>query len=368
MRAIKTSAPGSATVNPSTPEPSLTPKPNFLLVRVKAIALNPTDWKHVDRCPAPNLTVGCDFAGEILEVGPGVTKNLKKGDRVAGFTHGCKKGDEEAGCFAEVARPKGDTAMKVPEGVTDLQACTVGVGIATVAQGMYLSLEAPLPEEAAGLGLRGAGDDVGGPKKGDPILVYGGSTATGLWALQFARLSGLEPVTTCSPDNFDLVKSYGASAAFSYKDSDCGAQIRANTKNKLRHAFDCITEGSSFQICCDALSSESSETDDSKKPQYSGLLPINYETFPRKDIAARYTMAYSMNGEPKQGKNGEEPGDQREFEFLKGFTGLTEKLWGERKLKSPPELVREGGLEGVLEGLKDLKEGRVRGGKLVYAI
>ena len=188
MRAIQTSAPGLAVINPSATEPSLSAKPNFLRVRVKAIALNPTDWKHIDRFSGPDQTVGCDYAGEVLEVGPGVTKDLKKGDRVAGFAHGCNYGDPEAGAFGEIVRPKGDVTMKVPEGVNDLQACVSGVGIATVAQAVFLSLGAPLPEAAKALGLRGTGDDVGGPKKGEPILIYGGSSATGLWALQFAKL------------------------------------------------------------------------------------------------------------------------------------------------------------------------------------
>lgn len=30
----------------------------------------------------------CDYAGVVEEVGPGVTKPLKKGDRVCGFAHG----------------------------------------------------------------------------------------------------------------------------------------------------------------------------------------------------------------------------------------------------------------------------------------
>lgn len=30
----------------------------------------------------------CDYAGVIEEVGPGVTKALKKGDRICGFAHG----------------------------------------------------------------------------------------------------------------------------------------------------------------------------------------------------------------------------------------------------------------------------------------
>jgi NADPH:quinone reductase-like Zn-dependent oxidoreductase len=41
-------------------------------------------------------------------------------------------------------------------------------------------------------------------------LVYGGSTAVGMFAVQLAKLAGYKVVATASPKNFDLVKSYGA--------------------------------------------------------------------------------------------------------------------------------------------------------------
>lgn len=36
--------------------------------------------------------VGCDFAGVVEELGPDAPANLKVGDRVAGFVHGCEYG------------------------------------------------------------------------------------------------------------------------------------------------------------------------------------------------------------------------------------------------------------------------------------
>lgn len=64
------------------------PKDEWVLVKVKAIALNPTDWKHIDYSIAdPGARVGCDYAGVVEECGNRVTK-FKKGDRIAGFVHG----------------------------------------------------------------------------------------------------------------------------------------------------------------------------------------------------------------------------------------------------------------------------------------
>ncbi|KAM3557265.1 hypothetical protein ARSEF4850_005140 [Beauveria asiatica] len=58
--------------------------PGWLLVRVKAVAINPTDWKHVAWGGADiRCRVGCDHAGVVEEVGDNVD-GWKKGDRIAG--------------------------------------------------------------------------------------------------------------------------------------------------------------------------------------------------------------------------------------------------------------------------------------------
>lgn len=60
------------------------PGPGQLLVKVYATALNPVDWKiqelgiFVDKYPA---VLGSDIAGEVVEVGQGVT-GFTKGQRV----------------------------------------------------------------------------------------------------------------------------------------------------------------------------------------------------------------------------------------------------------------------------------------------
>ena len=61
--------------------------------------------------------------------------------------------------------------MKIPENLSDEQAATLGVGITTVGQALYQSLGLPLQ---------------GRKNHGATLLVYGGSTATGSLAIQFA--------------------------------------------------------------------------------------------------------------------------------------------------------------------------------------
>lgn len=60
----------------------------LVLVRVKAVALNPTDWKSVAMGQAAGTRIGCDYAGVVEAVAPGVSKSLEKGDRVCGMVSG----------------------------------------------------------------------------------------------------------------------------------------------------------------------------------------------------------------------------------------------------------------------------------------
>ena len=55
-----------------------------VVIKNKAVAVNPVDWKVQDKggfVKSWPILLGEDFAGEIVEVGEGV-KHLKKGDRV----------------------------------------------------------------------------------------------------------------------------------------------------------------------------------------------------------------------------------------------------------------------------------------------
>lgn len=87
---------------------------DYILVKVEAIALNPTDWKHTTELiakPDYHHTIGCDYAGTVVVIGSSVTKRFSIGDRVAGYAHGSKHEDPESGCFAQYAKAKGDIAV-----------------------------------------------------------------------------------------------------------------------------------------------------------------------------------------------------------------------------------------------------------------
>jgi len=185
-----------------------------------------------------------------------------------------------------------------------------------------------------------------------------GSTATGSLAIQYALLSGCEVITTCSPRNFAFVRSLGASAAFDYKEENVASKIREHTKDKLTKVFDCISEGESPKICSEAISSQGGTV--------SYLLPAKHD---RSDVANKHTLAYTVTGEAfKFGPKVEYPANPADFEFAKKFWELSAKLIASKQLSVHPPKVGKGGLEGIFDGLQQLREGKVSGTKLVYQI
>lgn len=178
-------------------------------------------------------------------------KNVQVGDRVASFVHGgryvgvgsfarqsslslsflCCSWDTEykLGRCSEYIVTEGTLVWKVPENITFEEAAALGgVGPHTAFQALYLRLGIPKPSTPPSA-----------PQQS--IFIYGGSTSVGLYAIQLAKLSGLNVITSCSPRNFDLVKSLGATDAYDYSDTSNPAKIKAQYP-ELALGFDCIAE------------------------------------------------------------------------------------------------------------------------------
>lgn len=82
------------------------PKDNEVIIKNHAIAINPVDWKIQDSgmfIKSWPIVLGCDVAGEIVEVGSSV-KQLKKGDRVAGHAISLATQDSRNGAFQSTLR------------------------------------------------------------------------------------------------------------------------------------------------------------------------------------------------------------------------------------------------------------------------
>ncbi|KAF2117007.1 chaperonin 10-like protein [Lophiotrema nucula] len=331
------STPEGAQLRSNVPLPKL--RDDYIIIKTKYVALNPTDWKSIKGKRAPGAVAGCDYAGVIEEIGKGVTKPFKKGDKVAGFVSGSNPWNHDYGAFAQHITAKGDIQMKIADNVPLEQASTLGVGITTVGQGLFQSLGLPLPPNKV--------------SEPTPILIYGASTATGTLAVQFAKLVGATVYATASPKNHELVKSLGADYVFDYRDPDVGKKIREASNDSLTLAFDTISEESSAAISAAALSS--------KGGHYSALLNIKS---PREDVKSSLTMAYTALGEKHSDAF---PESQEDWEYGVKFWNLSEGLINDGTIKTHPIDIR-GGLEDIPQGLADLQNGKVSGAKLVYKI
>ena len=131
------------------------------------------------------------------------------------------------------------------------------------------------------------------------------------------------------------------------------------TDNKLKLAWDTISEKGSAKFCADALSSDGSGC------IYGTILPIKS---PREDVESIGTLMYSIFGESFKFGPSEIPTSSEDFEYAKKFLTMTEGLLKDGKIKAHKQTVGKDGLEGALKGMEDMKNGKVSGEKLVYRV
>jgi NADPH:quinone reductase-like Zn-dependent oxidoreductase len=203
-----------------------------------------------------------------------------------------------------------------------------------------------------------------------PILIYGGSTATGILGIQFAKLSGCKVITTCSPRNADYVRSLGADAVVDYtpyaSDADgFAARIREEVgSDDLTLAWDCVGTEATARLCVAAMSR-------AKGGKYRSLLRVDDGVVKgiNEKVDSGFSFAYFIFGENFK-KWTDLPAKPEDFEFGKMFWELARQLLAEGKVKPARRDVNRGGkgLEGVLKGLQEMREGKVSGVKMVYTL
>jgi NADPH:quinone reductase-like Zn-dependent oxidoreductase len=206
-------------------------------------------------------------------------------------------------------------------------------------QGLYKHFGLPLPNKPA--------------EKPFPVLIYGGSTATGIYAIQFAKASGLTVVTTASPKNFDYLRSVGADAVFDYKSPTCADDIKNFTDGKLEFSWDCTGYGE--DICVQAMGGPG-------KGKLASIEPLS--NYP-------WTLAYDVLGETYIGLGGKlREADPEELEFATMFMEIARGMLSRGELKVIRQTVNKGGmgLEGVLFGINEVRNNRVSAEKLVYTM
>lgn len=325
------------------------------LCQVAAVGLNPGDAKSSDYTSSPGSIGGFDFAGVVLQVGPGVTR-FRPGDRVAGFAYGYNADDKLTGAFAEIVLAMEDFTLKIPPDWTFEQGATLGTIVATASLALSHYLDIPLPEDTSRQINRSSDGN------SEYVLVSGAATATGLVATQLLRLAGFRPVATCSPGNAELVRSLGAVATLDYRSPTCGADIRVLTGNSLSRVLDCVTSAETMAMCYAAIGSRGG--------RYIALDSVSaHVKYTRRDVSADWVMALAMFGHPVRlaGVYGR-PATPALRELGARAFCMAEALVEGGALRGPPFRVRAGGLAAVEGGIEDLRKGRIKGEKLVYPL
>jgi NADPH:quinone reductase-like Zn-dependent oxidoreductase len=192
----------------------LTPAAGQVLVRVRASSLNYRDLitiegRYARSAPKPDLIPLSDGAGEVVAVGPGVTR-VKMGDRVAGtFMQRWSGGEADEQAFTSAMGGSIDGML------TELAVLEEG-GVVRLPEHMSYEEGATLP--CAAVTAWHALVPFGALKAGDTVVVQG-TGGVSIFALQIARMAGARVIgTSSSPAKAERLKSMGASDVINYRD------------------------------------------------------------------------------------------------------------------------------------------------------
>jgi alcohol dehydrogenase len=173
-----------------------------VVIRVKASSFNYHDVFTVKGMPGIKVplpvVIGLDMAGEIAEVGPGVT-GWKIGDRVLVNPLNKKKGlmgEMLDGGMEEFCLIAADQLIPMPDGVRFEEAASLPVAYGT-AHRMLVTHNTV--------------------KKGDRVLILGASGGVGTGCVILSKLLGAEVIACASsPEKMQKLKDMGADEAVNY--------------------------------------------------------------------------------------------------------------------------------------------------------
>ncbi|KAI9834532.1 MAG: hypothetical protein M1819_002908 [Sarea resinae] len=138
---------------------------------------------------------------------------------------GSSQGEVEGvGAYSKYCIAEERIAFKIPEGISSIEAATLPLSANTAWLGLFA-------KECLGLARVSAEPQY--------LLVWGGSSTVGSYAIQLAHVHNIQVVTTCSPRNFEAVKAAGATHVFDYNDPEVVDKIRRAVPD-LSYVFDTI--------------------------------------------------------------------------------------------------------------------------------
>ncbi|MEU4980155.1 NADP-dependent oxidoreductase [Streptomyces sp. NPDC021969] len=186
-------------VRPQRPEP----RPNEVLVRVRAAGVNPTDWKHRATggfLGEPPFVLGWDVSGVVESVGIGVAA-FRPGDEVFGmlsypFGHGS---------HAEYVTAPARTFAPKPAGIDHVQAGALPLVSLTAWQALVERAEV---------------------QPGQRVLVHAAAGGVGHVAVQIAKARGARVIGTASAGKHEFLRCLGADETVDYRETDFAEAVK----------------------------------------------------------------------------------------------------------------------------------------------
>ena len=216
----KTGSPDVIQLKPFTLE---APGPGQVLVRHKAIGVNYTDvYYRNGTYPQASLPgkLGHEAAGVVEAIGQGVS-NVKEGDRVAYVV-------ASPGCYSTARIISADVLLKIPSEL-DFE-----MAAAMLLKGMTVSY---LFKRVANL------------QPFHKVLFHAAAGGTGLIAMQWAKMMGVEITgTVSSEEKKELAKNYGATNVVNYVRENFVERIRDMTQGRgVDVVFDSVGASTFYQ-------------------------------------------------------------------------------------------------------------------------
>jgi NADPH2:quinone reductase len=204
MTAIGIRAPGGPDVLVAEQRPLPQPGEGEILVKVAAAGVNRPDVMQRKGLypPPPGASdiPGLEIAGTVAALGPGATR-WKRGDRVMALVSG---GGYATYCIAHETH-----ALPVPPALSDVEAAAVPETFFTVWTNVF---------------------ERGGLKRGETLLVHGGTSGIGTTAIQLAKAFGARVIATAGSDEkCAACRKLGADVAINYKTEDFVAATKQAT-------------------------------------------------------------------------------------------------------------------------------------------
>jgi len=326
------------------------PGENEVLIRTRAIGLNPIDVSTHKFFPSEGAYIGCDLTGEVVKLGPNLIVDLKVGDRVSASIAGNSASGR--GAFAEYVKTFSDLVWKIPQGTFSFeQAAATGSPLNTAFQALYGVKELGLTQRLDSAPVKGADETW--------VFIYGGSSGVGQFGIQLAKLSGYKVVTVASPRNHEFLRGLGADAIFDYRDPDMVQKVKDVAGNKISYVLDTVAGNETQFASVKVLAEDKPGKVVIVLPHAEGIQDV------RKDVQVTMINIFTSYGFGYAALGPDENARRALSAFLQRVPGLVR----DGKLKHIPVNKFDGGLEKVVsDGFDYIAKGKVSAEKIVFGV